>query len=299
MSVSRETKIKDVKWDVFTVEGKETFREIKGLKTIGQLMDAMADKRISVPSVPTWQGVSLCFTPEDTGKEVYVGVVNYTSDVAAERFSYGTDEPIVQRSIEDCVDYTFEYHNAELDAMSNKEKAPDQNDWIDNIAPKVFAEKKRIDEARDKDRQMRAAAAEAEKNAIVHFENGVIDNTDVKISLREINKMLYIHIVRGTTADMIVINKRAGVGDIPYVYDISPCGKNDKGDDYVALCILEDKVDDGEDIPYAIDIAFVMTQVGLKEKYIGRWTNNEAEPYRQYDAETQGWTLVDPMKNRV
>lgn len=107
------TTITNVKWIVY---GQRSQREVR----IADKMDKgdlfVQLKRATIKAPETKMGEELALAYRVGTEDVYITIVNLTSDVPEEHFRYALNEYVVIASIEDDVDYGFDYNDAKLRA---------------------------------------------------------------------------------------------------------------------------------------------------------------------------------------
>lgn len=107
------TTITNVKWIVY---GQRPQREVR----IADKMDKgdlfVQLKRATIKAPETKMGEELALAYRVGTEDVYITIVNLTSDVPEEHFRYALNEYVVIASIEDDVDYGFDYNDAKLRA---------------------------------------------------------------------------------------------------------------------------------------------------------------------------------------
>lgn len=107
------TTITNVRWIVY---GQRPQREVH----IADKMDKgdlfVQLKRATIKAPETKMGEELALAYRVGTEDVYITIVNLTSDVPEEHFRYALNEYVVIASIEDDVDYGFDYNDAKLRA---------------------------------------------------------------------------------------------------------------------------------------------------------------------------------------
>lgn len=107
------TTITNVKWIVY---GQRPQREVRIADKMdkGDLFVQLKRATIKAPETKMGEGLALAYRVGT--EDVYITIVNLTSDVPEEHFRYALNEYVVIASIEDDVDYGFDYNDAKLRA---------------------------------------------------------------------------------------------------------------------------------------------------------------------------------------
>lgn len=111
----------NIQWKYYTGSNVSAERLIAEKMLRSEFIDKLKQTIGRPPAPMGFDELVLCYTVGDTGKEVTISVVNMTSDIHAEWYSFEVNEPVIIQSVIDDVDHATAYNDEKLTvAMQGK-----------------------------------------------------------------------------------------------------------------------------------------------------------------------------------